>query len=263
MIAAKERAVVFLDLDGTLVDKSGWISPLVLDGLGQLRQNGHLAMVCTGRPLCRVPRELWDVGLDGAITLAGGYAAVGQTVLYEAAFPRELALRLLNVCQEAGISCLMENNETNLSFAPDGVHPDPGLGTSVVQSVEELGRLYPDYRFSKLVMRSPYASKILPYQPSFASELTFQDTNVGFYEVSLKGVTKERAIRRVLDYLGRDTAGTYGIGDSENDIGMLDTVQTAIAMGNAQDPVKARAHHVTAPVGGDGVYWALRHYQLI
>ena len=52
-------------------------------------------------------------------------------------------------------------------------------------------------------------------------------------------------------------------GDGGNDIGMLRHAGIGIAMGNANDEVKAAADYVTASVDEDGIYKALKHFGVI
>ena len=58
-------------------------------------------------------------------------------------------------------------------------------------------------------------------------------------------------------------ADTYALGDSVNDLEMLQTVGHGIAMGNATDVVKKAAEYVTDSLFEAGVYNALSHYDLI
>ena len=52
-------------------------------------------------------------------------------------------------------------------------------------------------------------------------------------------------------------------GDGENDIQMLKFAGVGIAMGNADDEVKAAADYVTDSVDENGIEKALRHFHLI
>ncbi len=80
-------------------------------------------------------------------------------------------------------------------------------------------------------------------------------------ELSPKGIDKGVGVARALAYLGREgNARTFGFGDSGNDLGMLAAVETAVAMGNAIDELKARADFVTTDADKDGILNACRHY---
>lgn len=52
-------------------------------------------------------------------------------------------------------------------------------------------------------------------------------------------------------------------GDGGNDIPMLMHVPLSVAMGNAKEDVKSIASYVTDTVENDGIYKAMKHFQLI
>ena len=52
-------------------------------------------------------------------------------------------------------------------------------------------------------------------------------------------------------------------GDGGNDIEMLRYAGIGVAMGNADDAVKAAADYVTTSVDDDGIMNALKHFGLI
>ena len=61
------RKIIFLDVDGTLVDYDNRIPESAIQAIRQARENGHLVYVCTGRSKAEMPEEIWAVGLDGMI----------------------------------------------------------------------------------------------------------------------------------------------------------------------------------------------------
>ena len=58
--------------------------------------------------------------------------------------------------------------------------------------------------------------------------------------------------------LGLTKADAYAFGDGTNDLEMIRACGCGVAMGNAEDAVKAEANLVCAPVWEDGVAQALR-----
>ena len=74
-----------------------------------------------------------------------------------------------------------------------------------------------------------------------------------FTEFMSLGVSKAGAIKILADKLGIDNAEILAIGDSDNDLQMITSVGCGVAMGNAEDEVKAEANIVCAPVWEDGV----------
>jgi hydroxymethylpyrimidine pyrophosphatase-like HAD family hydrolase len=75
-----------------------------------------------------------------------------------------------------------------------------------------------------------------------------------FGEMNLAGVDKGSGIRHILEATGASVRDTIGIGDSRNDLEMLEFVGTPVAMGNATEPIKRMAHLITSAVDEDGIY---------
>lgn len=65
--------VIFLDIDGTLVDYIGKLPALASIAIKEARKNGHRIYLTTGRSKAEVYPHLWDIGLDGMIGGNGMY----------------------------------------------------------------------------------------------------------------------------------------------------------------------------------------------
>ena len=77
------------------------------------------------------------------------------------------------------------------------------------------------------------------------------------------GHNKATGMIKACELIGIDLANTYAIGDSENDLDMLQTAHVGIAMGNGTDRAKEAADYVTTDFDKDGIYNALKHFGLI
>jgi hydroxymethylpyrimidine pyrophosphatase-like HAD family hydrolase len=77
--------------------------------------------------------------------------------------------------------------------------------------------------------------------------------NKGAVMVLPSGVNKASGLRHALDRLKLSPHNAVAIGDAENDLAFLSSCDCAVAVDNALDTVKARAHWVTSGAHGDGV----------
>ena len=68
------------------------------------------------------------------------------------------------------------------------------------------------------------------------------------------GSGKAAAIVKILEYYHLDPAQAMAFGDGFNDIEMLQTVGTGVAMGNADPRAKTVADHICGPVWEEGIY---------
>lgn len=84
-----------------------------------------------------------------------------------------------------------------------------------------------------------------------------------FMDFNLKGVDKASGAERVAQYYGLKMEEVMAFGDGGNDISIVQAAGVGVAMDNACDELKAVADYVTTSVDDDGVYNALKHFELI
>ena len=56
---------------------------------------------------------------------------------------------------------------------------------------------------------------------------------------------------------------TFAFGDSDNDLRMLQSAGTGVAMGNAKEEIKKAADFITDSADDDGIYNAFKKFGLI
>ena len=87
--------------------------------------------------------------------------------------------------------------------------------------------------------------------------------NKSFADVNSKYGGKEVGIDKIIEYYGIKLEETIAFGDGGNDINMIKHAHIGVAMGNANKEVKEIADYITDDVDNDGVYKALKHFNLI
>lgn len=84
----------------------------------------------------------------------------------------------------------------------------------------------------------------------------------GAMEVTHREATKAHGLRTACRLLGIDPAHTMAIGDSGNDISMLQAAGLGVAMGDAPEEVRRAARAVTGSNPDDGAAQAIERYVL-
>ena len=74
---------------------------------------------------------------------------------------------------------------------------------------------------------------------------------------------KDRGIEALLETLGLRNDEIIVFGDGMNDVPMFALTPYSVAMGNAIDEVKTNAAYVTNDIDDDGIYNALKHFNVI
>lgn len=272
--ACPDSAVLFFDVDGTLTsfdpddmtDKDfNAIHPskAVVDAFGRLRNAGHQAFICTGRPLWLIADGLRALNPAGIVAMAGATLEVEGRVVHEDCIDEDIVEELARRITVAGGEALFETNGATYSLEPVGVEQSFLLGAGVVHGVDQMrvdGRL----RVGKVCINAYDLARVANDDGFIEREFELCNTGGQNRELSPKGIDKGVGVARALEYLGRTgNARTFGFGDSGNDLGMLAAVETAVAMGNAMPEVKAVADYVTDDVAHDGTVTAMRHFGLI
>ena len=80
-------------------------------------------------------------------------------------------------------------------------------------------------------------------------------------EITHSEYNKATAIQFVKNYY-KEKYDTVAMGDSENDLPMLEYADISIAMGNGVKEVKEKADYVTDKIDNDGLYKAFKHLKL-
>ena len=272
--ACPDSAVLFFDVDGTLTsfdpddmtDKDfNAIHPskAVVDAFGRLRNAGHQAFICTGRPLWLVADGLRALNPAGIVAMAGATLEVEGCMVHEDCFDEDIVEELARRITVAGGEALFETNGATYSLEPVGVEQSFLLGAGVVHGTDQMrvdGRL----RVGKVCINACDLARVANDDGFIDREFELCNTGGQNREMSPMGIDKGVGVARALEYLGRTgNARTFGFGDSGNDLGMLAAVETAVAMGNAMPEVKTLADYVTDDVAHDGTVTAMQHFGLI
>ena len=272
--ACPDSAVLFFDVDGTLTsfdpddmtDKDFSAvrpSQAVIEAFHRLRDAGHKAFICTGRPLWLIADSLRALDPAGIVAMAGATLEVEGRVVNEDCFDEDVIEELAHRIAAAGGEALFETNGATYSLEPVGVEQSFLQGADVVHGVDQMrvdGRL----RVGKVCINARDLACVANDDGFIDCEFELCNTGGQNRELSPKGIDKGVGVARALAYLGREgNARTFGFGDSGNDLRMLAAVETAVAMGNAMPEVKAVADYVTDDVAHDGTVTAMRHFGLI
>ena len=76
--------IIFIDVDGTLLDYENKLPQSAVIAIQQARANGHKVYICTGRSKAEVYDYIWDIGWDGMIGGNGSYVEhLGQVIMHQ------------------------------------------------------------------------------------------------------------------------------------------------------------------------------------
>lgn len=252
--------LIFFDIDGTLISEHDHqMSESTKKAIDLARKNGHVCMVNTGRSYKLVGGWLPQlVDFDGYLCGCGTHIIYRDKTLLHETFDIPTGQRIIRGLEKYKIDAALEGALNNYHNDLKKMHTKEFHDYMVRFASERYGS-YEDAlgMFDKFYCFAPQPGQMEGFQSEFEDILDFIDREKGYYEIAPKGFSKASAMRYMAKYLQIPMEETVAIGDSNNDLQMLECAATAIAMGNGNATVKEMADYVTTDVDKDGIWNAL------
>jgi Cof subfamily protein (haloacid dehalogenase superfamily) len=258
------KLMIALDVDGTLVDHDGHMTPEVRSAAQAVVAKGHDVMIATGRSLNATLPIIEKIGMERgyAVCCNGGVTLrldptleTGYEIIHKATFDPAPALKALRE-RLPNAKYALEDEDGN--FLSTERFQDASFG------VESIGVDFQTMLDSVAVRVVVFSSENTSDEFNEAishiglSGVTYSVGWTAWLDIAAEGVTKASALEALRRKLGTDQANTVAVGDGRNDIEMLTWAGRGIAMGQAPDEVLAVADEVTASVLDDGAALVLR-----
>lgn len=241
-----------MDIDGTLMENMT-VTQRVIDTIQKARAQGHLFFVCTGRSMGHMPKQLLDAEyLDGYVMGCGMHCVIGDKIVYRERVPHEEVLAVTQYFLDHDREGLYECENALLSVNANR----PNFRN--FDSVDSLGAVLDEMPVTKMTIIGPYREEDAAF---LAKWFDVYDMRT-YVDIVKSGVTKATGMQKMLDYLGITREDCIGVGDSMNDLPMIEFAGLGVAMGNAPDNVKEKADVVTDTCHNDGVAVMIEKYVL-
>ena len=276
--------IIFLDVDGTLVDYHNRIPDSAVVAIRKARENGHLVYVCTGRSRAEMQPELWEIGLDGMIGGNGSYVEHHGQVIMHQLISKEDAKAVVDWLHERGLEFYLESN--NGLFASENFREraretmkiyamNKGKTAEEVanQETEDVlhgivygGELYRDDLNKISFVLDSYQDHLdskAAFPQLVANTWGGRGETALFGDLGVKDINKAHAIDVLLEHLGAKKEDTIAFGDAKIDIPMLEYCEIGVSMGNGGPEILAMADMVTDDVEHDGLFNAFQKLGLL
>lgn len=251
----------FFDIDGTLFSHTIHAIPeSTKRTVKLLREKGIKVFIATGRSLKETKRvPLGDLKFDGYVTLNGQICLdAEEKILFEAPIKGEDGAYLLDAFVNKKFPlAIVEKERIYINYIDDSViRAQKSVNIPLLPIKEYQGA--PIYQFIGY-MNWEETGKIAPKIPNCKITRWYDE---GIDIISKDG-GKANGIQKVLEFYGMTKEEIIAFGDSDNDMDMLEFAGIGVAMGNAEESVKAVADYVTTDIDEDGIWNACRHLELI
>ena len=271
MIVLKEKYLIALDLDGTLLTDDKKIAPESKEMIRLLMEQGHIVVIATGRTKRLSMLYYQELGLQTPIINSNG--AVMHHPLDKSWGNYHLPLNL-DTAMEIVDSCYHYQSKNILAAVQDDVYLDQydqkiadfyGYKEEndgfIVGNVKE--RLKANPTVMLLYPEEKYISQLTSQLDQLQTEVVdHRNWGAPFHviEVMNKQMNKEEALKKLADEFDIPRKRIIAFGDGSNDLEMLDYAGIGVAMNNAVDELKTVAKFHTGTNEDFGVAQFLAEY---
>lgn len=264
--------MIVLDLDGTLTNKNKEITPRTKEVLFELKAQGGIIVLASGRPTYGVMPLAKELELDqsGGYILSFNGGRIIDCKTRETIFARELPVssnaRIIRMAEEHGVNILTYENEQIIT--PNGsdeyVRKESAVNKLEIKEISDM-ESYVQFPVEKFLMLEDgdYLAMVEPkVKAALGRDYSVYRSEPYFLEILPKGIDKAASLERLLSRLDMSREEMIACGDGYNDLSMIKYAGLGVAMENAVLPVKTASNYVTLSNNDDGIAHVVEKFML-
>lgn len=272
--------LIFLDIDGTILSPGKSVSPATLAAIAAARAKGNRVFLSTGRTPTSLPEQIDPADFDGGIFSAGAVVKLGRETLLDRPMSKQLLTQITEALEALDLYYHYETEDG--AFACDRpmmplTEAELARASSEVRRVLELFSRFPrkslaDYR-GQPVYKVSFRAKTVDQAEALRRSLGESANVVSFAnltgdlpftsgEINDAAINKGEAMDLLCRRLNCGRSDCVAFGDSMNDLEIIRSAGTGVAMGNAEPGVKAAADLICESCDEDGVAKELKRMGL-
>ena len=264
----KKIRIVFIDIDGTLVNDKKEVSLATRSAIERIVNKGIYVVITSGRDLMHTIDKSKIANCFPIVISCGGgiiYNYDNKEMIFSDLFDFSKVNLVWNYCLNNKIGLILKSNKAVYYNKYSLV--TSGLKYKLVDNVFDID----DDSISQFLIMSDSYDKIDNVYKyvldlgMFVTSLSssYLDNTVSDYysiDVNNSDVSKGTAVSYLLDYLNLKKEESMSFGDYINDLEMFSSCGINIALGNACSEVKEKSDFITKSNNEDGVAWFLNKY---
>ena len=241
------KKILFSDLDGTLFKEGKSISPKNLEALKKMQEAGHKVVLCTGRNHIDIQPVLKHIPIpyDYMVLCNGSYICDNKgQILYEDHIDLNVGKKIIQeirdrkhytvmFCDDEGCYVLIDGKTKTLEFNGLGDY-DEDFDVLLDQAK----------RFYMLSLHDQNLSveKVKQMQDYINQNYPVLETHLNqqYLDISPQGHNKGTGLKKLMNLLDEDYE-SYAIGDSYNDLSMIEQADHGCTFDYANEDIRQKA----------------------
>lgn len=245
--------ILFSDLDGTIIgEKNKPLHKNNLTALQKLRENGHKVALCTGRNnIDLLPTlQVAPIPYDYLVLCNGGYIVDDRgQVLYESDVPKAVAKGLLaDFIKQDNLVTYFCDSHRCVFKSPDGIRViDENGKLSDFQDLDvfikyfEKAERFTIIGINQADLKTDFLERYAKKKLDLYDDCLSWFYNQSYIDIMGGGASKGNGMLRLANILGFNKEDIYAIGDSFNDLSMIEEAGHGYTFHRSPAVVKEKA----------------------
>ncbi|HWO74865.1 MAG TPA: Cof-type HAD-IIB family hydrolase [Bacillus sp. (in: firmicutes)] len=253
--------IVFFDIDGTLLNHDKTIPESTKKAIRQLKEQDVFVAIATGRAPFMFEDIRKELDIDSYVSFNGQYVVFENEPIYKNPLNQEALIKLHNKAKSHHHPLVFLNESDMKADILEDV--------MIAEAMGSLRFGHPEKDETFYLKNEVYQSLLFckdEWQQEYEREFT-AFTFIRWHEYSVDVIpkcgSKAEGIKKMLEKVGFQLKDSYAFGDGLNDIEMIQTVGTGVAMGNAVEDLKIHANFITKNVDEEGIVYGLKSVGLL
>lgn len=262
--------LIAIDLDDTLLRDDFTISKRNVEILKKAYDKNIKIVLASGRAIAPIKYYMEKLDIFEPAVAYNGARVIevkSNKLIYKKEIVVDDAVPILKFAEQSGYSCIIYIDDVAyVEKWNEAVEEYKNFARNVL--IKEVGKLSNFVRndITKIIIQGPH-EELLQLKPKAEKIMNNKDLNVyitkpKLLEFTNKYGTKGEALKFLCSYYGISIEESVAIGDSYNDMSMIENSGLGICVRNGYNDVKQKSDYVTLSNEEDGVAHAIEKFVL-
>lgn len=265
--------LIAIDMDGTLLNSGNNVSNRTKKAILHAKELGVHIVLATGRILKSAVHYSKQLELKNPIVASNGGIMIDENsnIIFKSPIDKEAIKEIVKIADDEKIYCHLYDEskfyssqkvQDILDFYSEG-SKNMKIDLELFSSIDDILSTE-DLNIYKLIFIDDDLEKLQDFRSKISTvdNINISSSWINNIEAMGLDVSKGQAIKKLAKKLNIELDEVVAIGDSENDLSMLDIAGLSIGMENGADIIKARADYITDTNDNDGVAKAIEKFIL-
>lgn len=264
--------LIAIDLDGTLLRDNHQISDNAKEIIKKAVDSSIYVIISTGRPYRAAKLFQKELNINQPMIMHNG--AILKKMHGELTYFKPISVEsskvFLEYCNKKGYICSIIYGDCDEIYMNKydeftiGIHVNYHFKEPIICRNTEVVFDKKHNPITKILITDENSDNITKINEDllkkFKNMFNISRSGNCYIDIAHRDISKGAALKYIANILKVSPEYILAIGDSRNDLEMLQFAKISVAMGNSEDFVKQRVSYITLSNNDDGVYEAIRKF---